>query len=187
VELLTVIAILSLLAALLFPVFATSRARARRTACTSNLRQIGLAFHLYRQDFDGGLPGHLSIINQSHLRDARVLLCPGDAQRGQVAGNLYYEGNSYLPSGVSYEYFPQWQLAQNNGWYDPSPDFGDGKWGDLTPLCGCPWHWARSFNVAQTGNTPGANGWELILTIGGSVRKIRVEEPLADFSPGKYH
>lgn len=187
VELLVVIAVLSLLAALLFPSFAKARSQARRTACVSNLKQIGMAFHMYRQDFDGGLPTHLSIVNASYLRDARALLCPSDSKRGQIAGNDYYEGNKYLPSGVSYEYFPQWQIALDNNWYNPAPDFGEGRWGDLTPLGGCPWHWSNGFNASNTGYNPDSGGWELILTYGGSVRKIRSEEPLNQFSPGKYH
>lgn len=160
---------------------------ARRTACVSNLKQIGVAFHLYRQDFDGALPPHLSLVNEPYLRDTRVLLCPSDAKRGQLTGNDYYEGNLYVPSGVSYEYFPQWQVALDLKWYDAPPTFGDGLWGDLTPLAGCPWHWAATFSATRDGNTAGSSGWELILTHGGSVRKIRVEEPLADFTPGKYH
>ena len=186
VELLVVIAILALLAALLFPSFSQARSRARRVVCASNLKQIGLAFHIYRQDNDGGLPEHLSIVNNNYLRAPQVLICPNDARKGQLAGNLYYEGNNYLTSGVSYEYFPQWQVAQNNNWYVPAPDFGEGRWGDMTPLCGCPWHWAKQFIATATSNTAGSSGWELILTLGGSVRKIRVEEPIADFVPGKY-
>src|SRR2546423_13727827 len=52
VELLTVIAIISLLAALLFPVFATARGKAREITCVSNLRQIGMAIRMYTQDAD---------------------------------------------------------------------------------------------------------------------------------------
>ena len=52
IELLVVIGIVSLLVSLLFPVFATARARARQTVCVSNLRQIGLAMGLYAQDAD---------------------------------------------------------------------------------------------------------------------------------------
>src|SRR2546423_3537064 len=52
VELLTVIAIISLLAALLFPVFATARGKAREITCISNLRQIGIAIKIYTQDYD---------------------------------------------------------------------------------------------------------------------------------------
>jgi len=52
IELLVVIAILCLLAGILFPVFAQAREKARQASCASNLKQIGLAIALYRQDFD---------------------------------------------------------------------------------------------------------------------------------------
>lgn len=56
VELLTVIGIIALLAALLFPVFATARGKAREITCVSNLRQIGLAIKMYAQDYDEYYP-----------------------------------------------------------------------------------------------------------------------------------
>lgn len=56
VELLVVIAIIALLAAILFPVFARARENARRASCQSNLKQIGIGFHQYVQDYDGRLP-----------------------------------------------------------------------------------------------------------------------------------
>src|SRR5579871_6354434 len=56
IELLVVIAIIAVLAAILFPVFAQAREKARQAACMSNLRQIGTAFMMYMQDYDGLLP-----------------------------------------------------------------------------------------------------------------------------------
>jgi prepilin-type N-terminal cleavage/methylation domain-containing protein/prepilin-type processing-associated H-X9-DG protein len=56
VELLIVIAILSLLAAILLPVFARVRENARGTACLSNLRQFGTAFAQYLADYEGVYP-----------------------------------------------------------------------------------------------------------------------------------
>src|SRR5437763_11440946 len=56
IELLVVIAIIAILAAILFPVFAQAREKARQTACSSNLRQIGTAFAMYVQDYDERLP-----------------------------------------------------------------------------------------------------------------------------------
>lgn len=56
IELLVVIAIISILAAILFPVFSQARESARRSACVSNARQIGLASMQYAQDYDDHLP-----------------------------------------------------------------------------------------------------------------------------------
>lgn len=56
IELLVVIAIVTILAGLLFPVFVRAREQARRTACFSNLRQIGLAVMMYRDDHEGFFP-----------------------------------------------------------------------------------------------------------------------------------
>ena len=56
IELLVVIAIIAILAAILFPVFAQARAKARQAACMANLKQLGLAFEMYCQDYDELLP-----------------------------------------------------------------------------------------------------------------------------------
>lgn len=56
IELLVVIAIIAILAAILFPVFAQAREKARQTSCNSNLKQIGLAFKMYIQDYDERWP-----------------------------------------------------------------------------------------------------------------------------------
>ena len=188
IELLIVLAIIAILSAILLPAFARVRSQARRTACVSQLKQLGLATAIYRQDYEE-IPPRLSALHPTYAPEKRLLVCPNDAASGDYAGNDYVEGHKYLTSGVSYEYFPQWELIRLAGlnWYQAAPHFGPGRWEDLTPYAGCAWHWAKSFDAGAPANDAKSAGWELILTLGGSVRKIRVEEPLSQFSPEKYH
>jgi prepilin-type N-terminal cleavage/methylation domain-containing protein len=56
VELLVVIAIIAILAALLLPVISSAKARAQRTACLNNLRQINLGVLIYADENSETLP-----------------------------------------------------------------------------------------------------------------------------------
>jgi prepilin-type N-terminal cleavage/methylation domain-containing protein/prepilin-type processing-associated H-X9-DG protein len=86
IELLVVIAIIAILAAILFPVFQKVRENARRTACLSNTKQLGLGFIQYTQDADEQLPycfygapqgwaGHL----YPYVKSTGVFKCPDDS------------------------------------------------------------------------------------------------------------
>ncbi len=60
IELLVVVAIIAILAAILFPVFARAREKARQASCQSNLKQIVLGLKMYEQDYDDlGLGGEI--------------------------------------------------------------------------------------------------------------------------------
>lgn len=88
VELLVVIAVVAILSSVLMPVFGRARAAARSTACVSNLRQIGQAFAMYAQDWDGSLPSampYMAVAPEGrawmralvpYVKDARVWVCP---------------------------------------------------------------------------------------------------------------
>lgn len=98
IELLVVIAIIALLAAILFPVFGRARENARRSACLSNLKQIGLGTMQYLQDYDDIYPmlhddpnANFSLdagetawamILQPYIKNVQVYQCPGELTRG---------------------------------------------------------------------------------------------------------
>ena len=69
IELVVVLALIFILAALLFPVFAAARERARSTRCLSNLKQISLAVLLYAQDFDEMLPRDVTQVGNQTATD----------------------------------------------------------------------------------------------------------------------
>jgi prepilin-type N-terminal cleavage/methylation domain-containing protein len=113
VELLVVVAIISMLAAILLPVTARARAYARKTHCLSNLGQLGKAIMLYADDYDHWYPC-CSIMPSTEpkpglprIRDlvefyasAEVFECPDDKPTDPEYTFLsYYEGE-----GSSYEW-----------------------------------------------------------------------------------
>ncbi len=89
IELLVVISIIGLLAALIFPVFTKVREKGRQTSCLSNMKQLGIAFKLYAQDYDERLPRSVAegandwpqtwdMQIQPELKNSQVLMCPSD-------------------------------------------------------------------------------------------------------------
>ncbi len=123
IEVLVIVVIIAILAAILLPVFATARMKAQSAACQSNLVQIGQAFSLYLQDYDGCYPNtndpflwmgrrwrwvimpYLASDAeedpnnkwQSKRNNARILLCPSDT-KAPVA----YDNTSYAYSMAFY-------------------------------------------------------------------------------------
>lgn len=88
IELLVVIAIIAILASILFPVFAQARDKARQASCLSNMKQLGLAYNMYAQDYDGALmqttsehPNlkiHWSYVAQPYVKNIGIFVCPSD-------------------------------------------------------------------------------------------------------------
>jgi prepilin-type N-terminal cleavage/methylation domain-containing protein/prepilin-type processing-associated H-X9-DG protein len=93
IELLVVIAIIAILAAILFPVFARARENGRRASCQSNLKQLGISFMQYMQDYDGfyvpawiGSANPQSNVNsrtwlqyvQPYIKSVQLMSCPSE-------------------------------------------------------------------------------------------------------------
>ncbi len=82
IELLVVIAIIAILAAILFPVFARARENARKSTCQSNLKQMGLGFSMYAQDYDEKLFGARGHRNgwsgaiDPYVKNTKIYECP---------------------------------------------------------------------------------------------------------------
>ena len=83
IELLVVIAIIGILASLLLPVLDQAKAKARRVQCVADLKQIGIAFHMFMHDHDSKFPMQVSTNNGGTLEyaDASYL----------VPGELFYQ------------------------------------------------------------------------------------------------
>ena len=106
IELLVVIAIIAILAAILFPVFARARENARRSSCTSNLKQIGLGILQYSQDYDeklpfacvddGGFPWHFTV--QPYIKSYQLFKCPSYTP-STVVNNAPAASASYMANG----------------------------------------------------------------------------------------
>jgi prepilin-type N-terminal cleavage/methylation domain-containing protein/prepilin-type processing-associated H-X9-DG protein len=105
IELPVVIAVIALLAALLFPVFAAARERARPSQCASNLGQIGLAMHLYRDENDDLYPiAHNYASNwqnerSPYARTVKIFLCPSGESYSALYGINCWSGPRTAPSG----------------------------------------------------------------------------------------
>jgi len=87
IELLVVVAIIAIIAAVLFPAFASAREKARASTCISNYRQIGLAIHMYAADDDdktppngGSYSGLISDCNP-YVHTKGIFACPDDYDR----------------------------------------------------------------------------------------------------------
>lgn len=77
-ELLVVITIISILAAMLLPGLARAREAARRASCSNNLRQMGLVFTMYASESNGEYPTLQNYVgDQCDLKNTRVLMFDG--------------------------------------------------------------------------------------------------------------
>jgi prepilin-type N-terminal cleavage/methylation domain-containing protein len=92
VELLTVIAIIAVLATLISATLVNAQRKGRKALSTSNLRQIALAFNLYVDDHQKRPISYRQLVSTKNLTE-RILLCPEDKIVQNWAGVL--EANDF--------------------------------------------------------------------------------------------
>ncbi|OGV52138.1 MAG: hypothetical protein A2017_19760 [Lentisphaerae bacterium GWF2_44_16] len=121
IELLIVISIIAILAAMLLPALSRAKKVTYKSSCMSKLKQIGTASFSYADDFNGQFPmywsclgegGYLPYSNytistnagedaiQAFKKKAAILHCPEDTVFGYISGNWWYctsyANNHYL-------------------------------------------------------------------------------------------
>jgi prepilin-type N-terminal cleavage/methylation domain-containing protein/prepilin-type processing-associated H-X9-DG protein len=99
VELLVVIAIIGILIALLLPAVQAAREAARRSQCTNNLKQMGLALHNYADSFKKFPSGSIAL--SGHGPTAFVLILPYLEQRSLHSQLKFNSGSFYFGSTSS--------------------------------------------------------------------------------------
>lgn len=133
IELLMVIAVISIIAALLFPVFGRVREKGRQTACESNERQLGIAIMAYAQDHDETLPPrtpagqHYSwkFAISPYLKSQDVYHCPSNPSRELED---YNTATALQGDGVP-DYMSSYAVNRGSGsdgpFIDPHPGRGE--------------------------------------------------------------
>lgn len=168
VELLMVVAILAMLAAMVFAVAAPARERARRESCSSNLRQVHRAFMMYCADHDGAeVPTdgtqcsyvHLGLPPaepggrwmDEYLGSRKVWRCPNDPKDARVYPRSY-----------------------RTFWLDDGRIPGSWTLGEMVAACGERW---PMYDCPYHGLDQGIDSYVIVMRWNGSVKGQYVAEP----------
>lgn len=137
-EVMVVVTIIGILAAMMTSVVTSGRRQARQTDCKSNLRQMGIAILVYRGEHNGANPPWLSALYPEYVDDRRGFVCRSDKKRGvgpirpddpdqftEVIDNDFASRKDQQNTDVmANSYFYEFSI-ENCGW--PATDYnGDG-------------------------------------------------------------
>jgi competence protein ComGC len=127
IELFVILCMVALLAAMLLPALARTKATSRRISCTDNLKQLGLAFQDFAYAHNGGFPMAVSTANggyseavgqrvvstvvssargvfdffmvmSNELASPKVLLCPAESDGVRLAATIF---SAVIPNGLT--------------------------------------------------------------------------------------
>jgi prepilin-type N-terminal cleavage/methylation domain-containing protein len=165
-ELSVVIAIIAILAAILMPVYAQTREKARATSCRSNLMQLGLALHLYAQDHAGRFPprdDQWGVI-APYLKNTRVYCCPSDDQMPtQIIGGQPVEVSYLYKGGYTNDDVGNLRLAWDRDFVHNNTSvnvlFLNGRIRSLT-LQEWQAHGWKAYRGGTSGGMMGMGGWQ---------------------------
>jgi hypothetical protein len=166
-ECLVTLAIIAVIAGIVYTAMAPAREKAREAQCTSNLHQIWLATQMYRHDYGGqdlpaaltavqlGLPG-LPTLLQPYVRNESIFKCPSENWGPGWASNGRVHTTSYI-----------WNMGSGE------PGFSQvvNRRGGETPLVADPHH-----GGIFRGYDRGAGDWQfkqhklLVLRLSGQVK-----------------
>lgn len=179
IELLVVIAIIALLAAILFPVFARARENARKSSCLNNVKQVGLAWTQYFQDFDERFP---QTVTERQATDATRFGAVADTAAARAEYSYRVKLQPYIksvqvfkcPSGPAWDapaatkwYTVDYGYHLNEGnfsagfgqqaWYAANPDFGTNETHTLADI-GKTASFILGAEAGRSDNTPSRGG-----------------------------
>ena len=149
IEMLVVIAIIAILAAILFPVINSAREKARQAQCRTNLMQLVQQLKVYRTDYGMYPPppmytgtryeGGFSALYPDYIQDRNLLICPDDHDvrvlRNEATQRVYssYNGIAADPATgdwtlveLLYNYYGYTYVANN----DAEPPVMTNGWSD---------------------------------------------------------
>lgn len=182
IELLIITSVTVLLATLVIPMYRAQKDKAMGEQCASNLRQIGVAFRLYGNDWDGrfpncgegpgsgpAAPGNCKLYTALKLYlppdGTKLFMCPADTGDAIIGGSAtpYYSMVWYSSYAWPAGWGPGWVngLLQSN----PVPPGGSTSWVWHLPLSKRPvlfehrpWHRVKGATIATDWtNIPGAD------------------------------
>jgi prepilin-type processing-associated H-X9-DG protein len=142
-ELLVVTGVLSILAAILFPVFRQAIQAAKRSQCTTHYRQISGALAMYMSDYDDKVPPvnyrNVQLVSASddrtwvqtllpYVSSMTIFMCPADTGRASGFSGKPQSGAGGDPYADYYLASLRSNLGYNYMYFSPLLRFSDGRW-----------------------------------------------------------